>query len=93
MSFDMEDEVLAVPELKKPFPDAVYRQPFNVALIIDDMVYNVINCNGEQAAQYLAQPLFVQIAEDETKVGWKYDKESGKFIRPKYDPETDSIVY
>jgi hypothetical protein len=92
MSFDMEKE-LAVPELKKPFPDAVYRQPFNVALVIDDFVYNVINCNGEQAAQYLAQPLFVQVAEDETKVGWKYEKETGKFIRPKYDPETDSIVY
>jgi hypothetical protein len=92
MSFNMENEP-KVPELKKPFPDAVFTLPFNVALVIDDIVYSVINCTGEQAAQYLAQPTFIQVAEDETKTGWKYDKESGKFIRPKYDHETDTIIY
>jgi hypothetical protein len=91
MSFD--EETLEVPELKKPFPDAVYKLPFNVALIIDGLVYEIINCSGEQAAQFLSQPLFIQVAEDQAKVGWKYDKDSGEFIRPRYNHETDTITY
>jgi hypothetical protein len=62
-------------------------------MVIDNICYNVLNCNGEQASQYLANPQFIQVLPLQARMGWKYDPETGTFSPPKYDPETDTIVY
>jgi hypothetical protein len=93
MPFDLEKDKPEIPELVTPFPEGIYDQPFNVAMVIDNICYTVLNCNGEQASQYLAQPKFVQVLPSEARVGWKYDPETGTFSAPKYDHETDTIVY
>jgi hypothetical protein len=93
MPFSSEKDKPEVPELVPPFPEGIYDQPFYVAMLIDNICYNVLNCNGEQASQYLSNPQFIQVLPLQARMGWKYDPETGTFSPPKYDPETDTIVY
>lgn len=55
---------------------------YNVALLIGDTVYEVINTNAQGAARFLAQPTFVQISPGECGIGWVYDENTGTFSRP-----------
>jgi hypothetical protein len=81
-----------IPEIHKPFPEPE-RLPFDVVMLIDNIVYQVFNIDGQSAAQYLAQPTYLRIKDGEAKVGWKYDPETKTFSRPTYDPETDTFHY
>lgn len=81
-----------VPQITKPFPEPELL-PFDVAMLIDNIVYQVLNVDGQSAAQYLAQPTYLRVKHGETKVGWKYDPETKTFSRPTYDPETDTFHY
>jgi hypothetical protein len=56
--------------------------PFDIAIIIDNIVYQIWNTEGQFAAQLLAQPVFVQIHAGEAKVGWIYDPAAGTFSPP-----------
>lgn len=68
-----------VPELVPPAPEHVPAYDYNIAMLIDDVVYQVLNVDAQQAAQFMSQPTFVQVGFD-AKVGWKYI--DGKFISP-----------
>lgn len=55
--------------------------PFDIAVIIDGVVFQIMNVDGQTAAQFMAQPKFVRITKDNSvKVGWKYI--DGKFVAP-----------
>lgn len=72
----MADE--AIPELVSP---ALTMHPYDIALIIDDTVFQVLNVDGQAAAQFMAQPTFVRVtSSDNVKIGWKYV--NGKFVAP-----------
>lgn len=69
-----------IPPLNQPV--AIKRNPFNMALIIDNKVYQIMNVDGQTAAAFLAPHTFVQIAEGEAQAGWDYDPATGAFIEP-----------
>lgn len=70
----MSDETLPeVPELIPPAMENIAVLPYNVAMIIDGVVYQILNVDGASAAQYLAQPTFLQIGLNEARIGWTYD--------------------
>jgi len=67
----MADENLPeVPSLTYPVVEQIPTYEFDVAMIIDDTVFQIINMDGPTAAQYLSSPSFVQVAHGEVKVGW-----------------------
>jgi hypothetical protein len=69
-----------IPEL---YPPALPKtNPFDMALIIDGKVYQVMNVDGQTAAAFLAEHTFVQIEEGEAQVGWDYDPATGAFTKP-----------
>lgn len=61
-----------VPPLQSPQAPV---EPYFIAMVINGVVHEVFNVNGNQAARYLAQPTFVQIdqAANMCNVGWLYD--------------------
>jgi hypothetical protein len=59
-----------VPPLEAPLAS---REPFWIAMIIDGVVYEVMNVKGESAARFLAQPTFVQIEPGQAQTGYTYD--------------------
>jgi hypothetical protein len=67
-----------LPELEKPFARPI--SPFTIAMIIDGTVYQVFHLDGQQAAQYLSNPEFIQINYGDAEVGWEYN--DGKFSFP-----------
>ena len=72
----MADE--AIPELVQP---SVTLYPYDIALIIDDTVFQVLNVDGQAAAQFMAQPRFVRVtSSDNVKIGWKHI--NGSFVPP-----------
>lgn len=77
-----EETLPEVPGLVAPAVQEVASQPYDIAIIIDNVVYQVINTDGQFAAQLLAQPTFVQVSVAEAKVGWIYDPATGKFSPP-----------
>jgi hypothetical protein len=68
-----ENTLPEVPELVPPAPESIALLPYNIALIVDGIVYQVLNVDGPSAAQYLSQPTFVQVGPSEARVGWNYD--------------------
>jgi hypothetical protein len=69
-----------VPQLN---PLNVTVQPFYIATVVNGIVYDVMNVNGQQAAMYLTQPKFVQVNNGDTGIGWLYDEETGTFTAPR----------
>ena len=69
-----------IPTLEQPGP--VKLHPFNMALIIDNKVYQVMNVDGQTAAAFLADHTFVQIADGEAQAGWDYDPATQTFSAP-----------
>jgi len=69
-----------VPDLIEPrYEVALF--PYDVALIIDGTIFQIMNLDGQQAAQYLSQPKFIRVLPgDFVKIGWKYI--DGEFIVP-----------
>lgn len=57
-------------------------QPYWIATVVNGQVYDVMNVSGQQAAMYLSNPTFVQIANGDAGVGWTYDAGTGKFTAP-----------
>lgn len=57
-------------------------EDFDIALILNNVVYEVINTNGQGAARFLAQPLFKQVNFGEVGLGYLYDPETETFTRP-----------
>lgn len=69
-----------VPELIPVNPQ--YTQPYFVAMIIDNKVYEILNVSGQSAARFLANPTFVQINNGDALVGSDYDPQTNTFTIP-----------
>jgi hypothetical protein len=54
---------------------------YSIALIIDGTVYQVLNTDGNSAAQFMSQPVFVQVDKTEVAIGDKYDATTGAFTK------------
>lgn len=79
----MAEALPEVPDLVAPQPDRVPQYPYNIAAIVDNVVYQILNVDGNSAALYLSQPKFVQVGTD-AKVGWVLN-EDGSFTNPVSD--------
>lgn len=75
-----EDPLPDLPELVVPQIE-IAPHPYDIALVINDTVFQIMNVDGQSAAQFMAQPKFVRVtANDFVKVGWKYI--DGQFVQP-----------
>jgi hypothetical protein len=75
----MTDSLPNLPDLVQPNPPTPPIHDYNIAVIIDNTVYQVMNVDGQFAAQLLSQPTFVQVAHDQVKPGWLYDGSTQSF--------------
>lgn len=57
-------------------------RPYTIALLIGNVLYQKMQMDGKQAAMFLANPTFVQIAIDEGAEGQVYDATTGTFSTP-----------
>jgi hypothetical protein len=69
----MSEELPGIPDLVPPAIETIASFPYNVAMIIDGTVYQILNVDGQTAAMYLSNPTFVQVAQDVARIGWTYD--------------------
>jgi hypothetical protein len=77
----MTEEILPeVPSLTYPRADQTPNHEFDVAMIINGTVFQIINLDGPSAAQYLSSPTFVQVLPGDAKIGWTY--QDGVFSAP-----------
>ena len=77
-----------IPPLEEPVVLVYENFPYDIALLIDNVVYQTMNVPGDVAAQYLSQPKFVQYVNNAAHVGWTYDEETDTFHAPPHpDPE------
>lgn len=63
-------------------PVTAATQPYWIAVVVNGVVYDVMNLDGQGAAKFLANPTFVQVGPLETGIGWTYDAETHTFSRP-----------
>jgi hypothetical protein len=78
-----EENVLPeVPPLQELALENIPMEPFDIAMIVDGIVYQTMNVDGQQAALYLAQPKFVQIYNGQTRLGYVYNEADGTFTPP-----------
>jgi hypothetical protein len=52
---------------------------YSVAVLLDNVVYQVLNTDGQGAALFLAGPTFVQVNKDEVAIGQIYDPATKTF--------------
>lgn len=55
---------------------------FSVAVVIEGRVYQIISTDGQSAAQFLAQPTFVQVDKNTVAPGDLYDATTATFSKP-----------
>lgn len=46
--------------------------PFDIALIIDNVVYTIFNVDGQGAAQFLSNPTFARVTDNRVRPGDLY---------------------
>lgn len=71
-----------VPEVLTPTDYATAEANYSLAVILDNIVYAVINTDGQSAARFLAQPTFVQVDKNLVTDGDIYDPATGTFSAP-----------
>ncbi len=69
----------AIPNLEAPQFDTY---EYDMAVILDGIVYQVINVSPQTAAIYNAQPKFVQVDGNLVREGFLYDEATGTFSAP-----------
>lgn len=79
MSEPQIESLPEIPTLVPPAAENVPSFPYNIALLINDVVYQVMNVDGKTASEFMAQPKFVQVGPD-AKIGWIY--KDGTFVSP-----------
>ena len=78
---------MALPEI----PDLDINPPaqryaYNIAIVINNVVHQVLNVPGSQAAMFMAQPQFVQV-DPSVLSGYLYNPEDGTFSPQGYIEE------
>ena len=54
---------------------------YQIALIIDDEVVSMVNCDAQHAAVLLSEPVAIDVTDQPAiHVGWKYI--NGEFVAP-----------
>ena len=77
----MSDKTLPeIPSLNYPTAEQTPNHEFDIAMVINGIVFQIINMDGNAAAQYLSNPTFVQILPGRAKIGWVY--QDGEFLPP-----------
>lgn len=71
-----------VPQILSPDLSLADELKYSLAIIIDNVVYSVINTDGQSAARFLAQPTFVQVDKNLVSDGDIYDPATGTFSTP-----------
>lgn len=77
-------EPLPKPELPALEPVQTISAPrydYNLAVVLDGVVYQTLNVDGQTAALYTSNPQFIQIALGEAQPGYLYDEATGTFSR------------
>lgn len=69
----------AIPEIA---PIVVDTYDYDMAIILDGVVHQVINTTPQSAALFNAQPTFVQVDGNLVREGFLYDAETGTFTAP-----------
>lgn len=72
----------SVPDLQRPHTpiDALSAEnQFHLAVVIDNVVYQMMQVDGRNAALFLANPTFIQVAQGDAQVGYTYHPETGTF--------------
>lgn len=77
----MSENLPVVPSIDTAVP-VPRNNEFDVAMIIDGVVFEVMNVDGRGAARFLAQPTFVQVAANSVFPGWVYNSETQTFSSP-----------
>jgi hypothetical protein len=79
-------QAAALPVEKGPLSDLPPLKVFNLAIVLDDHVQEVVGVNDRLAALLLSDPTIVLIDlekyEARPTIGWKYDSVDKKFIEP-----------
>lgn len=70
-----------VPGLDTAVPEP-RNNDYDIAMVIDGVVFEIMNVNGQGAARFLAQPTFVQVAPGDAFPGWVYDAQTNTFSLP-----------
>lgn len=65
------------PEIAPIVPDDL--TAFDLAVVLNDTVYQVVSTNGQTAAVFLAGPSFVQVDRNLVAVGDAYNPATGEF--------------
>lgn len=61
-----------VPELIEINSRNIEKLPFDIALIIDGVVYTIFNVDGQGAAQFLSNPTFARVTDVRVRPGDLY---------------------
>lgn len=64
---------MSLPQVPSLKPVEVTYQPYFIAMVIDGVVYDVMNVDEQNASKYMSQPTFVQVAMGEASLGYTYD--------------------
>lgn len=52
---------------------------YSIAVLVDNVVYQVLNTDGQGAALFLSNPTFVQVNKDDIAIGQVYDPATNTF--------------
>jgi len=67
-----------VPNFVLPKPENITPNPYFIALLVDNVLVNLMNVDGQTAAAYLSNPTFVQVTGTE-QPGMKYNPSTKEF--------------
>lgn len=78
----MTNSLPSVPNLEQPSTPVEAISPennYHLAVVIDNVVYQMIQTNGKNAAIFLSNPTFIQVNQNDAQVGYTYDPQAGTF--------------
>lgn len=78
----MSDQLPVVPALERPAPPVEAtpgENQYHIAVLIDNVVYQMLQTNGKNASVFLANPTFIQVPLGAAQVGYTYDPATGTF--------------
>lgn len=78
----MTNSLPTVPGLERPSTpvEALSSEnQYHIAVVIDGVVYQILQTNGKNAAIFLANPTFIQINQGDAQMGYTYNPTDGTF--------------
>mgnify|MGYP006162102455 CR=1 FL=1 len=75
-------ESIPIPDLDPIESIIAPKYDYFLAAVLDGIVYQTLNIDGQHAALYVAGPQFIQVEQGEVQVGYTYDAATGTFAAP-----------